>query len=70
MEPILYVKKIVSLNPTKYKFFTFTLMLEKYSKYLFTIHDTPYKKDGNKIIYPHTRKESAKSFKQWLSTEI
>ena len=53
----LFVKKIVSLNPDKFGFISLQGALEKYSKYLFTIHDD-------------RKRESAKSFRQWLKTEI
>lgn len=54
----LYVKKIWSLNPTKYKYMTLEKATKEYNEYL-----------GNwqgYILY----KSNPKTFKNWLQTEI
>lgn len=69
----LFVKKIWSLHPTKHKFISLESALDAYAKYLFTIHDHYMQhlkagSDARKLAIYKT--ESAKSFKQWLTTEI
>ena len=53
--PTLYVKKIVSLSPDRYAFFTLEKMLQDYYVYLYTVCNYKLK---------------AKSFTKWLNTEI
>lgn len=55
MNTQIYVKKLVSMNPEKFKFFTLDYMLDKYAFYLLQIPP---------------KKHLAKNFRQWLRTEI
>jgi hypothetical protein len=72
--PTLYVKKIVSLNPTRFEHRTIDLMLFEYSKYLFTVHDQYIQRlekgDCTQEQKKYYKPKSAKTFKQWLATEI
>lgn len=54
----LYVKKIVSVNPTRYKHIALNKALKKYHNYFVSCLNSPYK----------TKKP--KDFSMWLKTEI
>ena len=54
-----YVKKIWSLNPTKYKFIQAPEALKKYDEYLTAFVKSPVSHSSN-----------WKSFENWLETEI
>ena len=56
MDTKLYVKKLWSLNPNKYKYIRLDLAMEKYSRYVVSCIDAGYKE--------------WKPFQKWLSTEI
>ena len=57
--PKTYVRKICSLNQTKYKIIPLEDAINEYAKYVISVVTSRY---GYKTAY--------KSFKQWLTTEI
>lgn len=54
----LYVKKLCSLNPTRYEFITFNNAIKLYKRYVHDVVGSVYE-----TIY-------FKSFDEWLKTEI
>jgi hypothetical protein len=56
-----YVKKICSLNPTKYEYIEINKALQQYCNWLdYIFNESPYYKRGDYV----------KTFKEWLEYEI
>jgi len=64
----IYVKKIYSLSPDKYKYINLDTVLKEYSKYLNAILDSYILLVDKRL--PIGEVEKIKSVPEWLETEI
>ena len=62
IEGVERVEKLVSLNPDRYEWKDFYIMLDAYREYCFLA--------ANSEIMKYTEPGQLKTFKEWLDTEI